>query len=548
MNEEGLKAREIQSSDVLLPVAAGLGTARLFSEWRPLVLRLFTRFLYFLVYFRASIARSHCLLIEAGPLYSLFFHYFFLFTLWPSLWAVSSSSTSAAVPSPPTPRGDLPSPAVGIPFGRPGTHRHHIMKGTSIFQFKSWPKIHQPLPRTPRESQQLLNALTSSFRRQLDHAYPASNVSNHNEGDRQPLNTESSAHATDKHLHNILDNPLFRIVPPKPTLVSHDRNALRSVEEQRRLAEEPMLVFDELVASGSATVPAVTECLKSQLVLARSRDGQGVSEAMKASRAASRVVNWFWASDGASRRKLLQSRPWTTALTKFMVAEGLHNNVLDWLRLLINRDLGGDNGLIIEGLARQTFSHLLIDFLDAEIRYGNGFGSALKFYLRACQLHFTSPQADASAAKPMLLAAGAQLSRVAMDQKPSIENVSISLYEEFMDVISTLTSTRSLLFASVAVCHPSQPDPQPFIRIVETLSPSKFQKYNTARRDAFLRVGCDALRILMVDRDNYRGATKLAQQMQHLLPNTTDTTANEKSRNRAASEDYLLNRLDLNMT
>lgn len=40
VNGEGLKAREIQSSDVLLPVAASLGTARLFSEWRLLVLRL----------------------------------------------------------------------------------------------------------------------------------------------------------------------------------------------------------------------------------------------------------------------------------------------------------------------------------------------------------------------------------------------------------------------------------------------------------------------------------------------------------------------------
>lgn len=416
------------------------------------------------------------------------------------------------------------------------------MKGTSIFQFKSWPKIHQPLPRTPRESQQLLNALTSSFRRQLDQAYPASNVSSHNETDRQPLNPESSVHATDKHLHNILDNPLFRIVPPKAKLVSPDRYTPRSVEEQRRLAEEPMVVFDELVASGSATASAVTECLKSQLLLARSHDDHGVSEAMKASRAASRVVNWFWASDGASRRTLLQSRASTTSLTKFMVAEGLHNTLLDWLRLLMNRDLGAYNGLIGEGLARQTFSHLLIDFLDAEIRYGNGFGSALKFYLRTC--HMT--KVDASA-KPMLLAAGAQLSRVAMDQKPPIDNVSTYLYEEFMDVISTLTSTRSLLFASVAVCHPSQPNPRPFIRIVETLSPTKFQKYNTARRDAFLRIGCDALRIL-IDRNNDRDATKLAQQMQCLLPDTTESTASDKSRNRVTSEDYLLSRLDLNLT
>jgi hypothetical protein len=420
------------------------------------------------------------------------------------------------------------------------------MKGTSIFQFKSWPKIHQPLPRTPRESRQLLNALTSSFRRQLDQAYPAPDASSHNAGDRQPLNTESSVHATDKHLHNILDNPLFRVVPPKSA--SHARNVLRSVEEQKRLAKEPMLVFDELVASGSATTTDIIDCLKSQLFLVRSRDDHAMSEAMKASRAASRVVNWFWASDGASRASLLHSRTSTSSFTKFMAAEGLHDTLLEWLRLLLNRDLGAHNGLIGEGLSRQSFSWLLMDFLDAEIRFGNGFGSALEFYLRACQMHFASAQSNASA-RSMLLAAGAQLSQVAMDQKPSIDDVSTHLYDEFMNVISTLTSTRSLLFASVAVFHPSQPDLQPFMRIVKNLTPSKFQKYNAAWRDALPRIGCDVLRILMVDQNNYRGAMKLAQQMHHLLPDTTASAASDRSRNRASLEnDYLLSRLDLNPT
>src|SRR5467141_2839805 len=81
-------------------------------------------------------------------------------------------------------------------------HSHHLtthpsihnMKKTSILNLKSWPKIHPPLPRTPRESQQLLSALTSSFRRQLDAA------------GNKPVQS------TDRHLKSILDNPLFRVV------------------------------------------------------------------------------------------------------------------------------------------------------------------------------------------------------------------------------------------------------------------------------------------------------------------------------------------------
>lgn len=424
------------------------------------------------------------------------------------------------------------------------------MKGTSVFQFKSWPKIHQPLPRTPRESQQLLNALTSSFRRQLDRAYPASNTAPNQDGDRQPLNTESSVHATDRHLHNILDNPLFRIVPPKH--VSYDRNALRSVEEQRRLAENPMVVFDELVASGSATATAVTECLKSQLLLVSSSNHDGVRKTMRESKAASRVVNWFWASDGASRRMLLQSRATTASLAKFMVAEGFHSTVMDWLKMLMKGDLGGFNGLMIEGWGQHAFSNLLVDFLEAETRYGDGLDSALNFYLRACHMYFSfsrQPQPGSiRSAKSMLLAAGAQLSRAAMDQKPLGDQVSPYIYDSFVEMISTLASTRSLLYASIAVCHPVQPDPEPFIRFTEALTPSKFERYNAARRDAFLRIGSEALRVLMIEQEDDRRATYLAHRIQQLLPGTTTSEPIDASSKRESSEDYMLSRLVLNLT
>lgn len=414
------------------------------------------------------------------------------------------------------------------------------MKGTSIFQFKSWPKIHQPLPRTPRESQQLLSALTSSFRRQLDRAYPAANSSNH-ESDRQPLNTDSSVHATDQHLHTILDNPLFRIVPPKgPT---HDQHTFRRLEEQRRLATDPMSVLDEMVASGSATATVIVECLKSQLLLARSTND------MKTSRAGSRVEHWFWSSDGASRQMLLQSRGSTAALSKFMVAEGLQATLFEWLKMAMAQDLGGYNGRMKEEQSRQTVSHLLVGFIDAEIRYGAGLGSAIQYYLRACQMHFSTHITDGvQSGKPMLLAGGAHLSRAVMDQKPSIEIVSENLYGEFSEVISTLSSSRSLLFASVALCHPGKPNPQPFIRFVEGLSPAKFQAWTEARRDAFLRIGCDALRML-IDMKKIREATGLAQKIQLVLPEETATASYGATRNRtSAEEEYLLSRLDLNLT
>lgn len=424
------------------------------------------------------------------------------------------------------------------------------MKGTSIFQLKAWPKIHQPLPRTPRESQQLLNALTSSFRRQLDHAYPAPRNSANTNSDRPPLNTDSSAHATDQHLHSILDNPLFRIVPQKAKATSRDHANPSTVNESRQKVQDPMGLFDQAVASGSATPSFITDCLKSQLLLARSSGQSGVRDAMKIARAGSKVVDWFWASDGVSRQALLQTRASTGSLTKFMVAEGLQDTAMEWLKMLLSGDLGGGNGQMLEDRARTSFSHLLQDLLDAELRYGGGLGSSIKYYLRASHLHFSSveSQGDLKAAKSILLASGAQLARILMEQKPSSDKVPVHTFEEFAETISALSSSRSLLYSSVALCHPSHPDPTPFIHYVDSLSPNKFQKWNETRQDAFLRISCDALRTL-IDRKKIRLATSLGHQIQELLPEETATASVENSRSKASSEeDHLLQRLELNWT
>ncbi|KAJ5749109.1 uncharacterized protein N7511_010805 [Penicillium nucicola] len=403
------------------------------------------------------------------------------------------------------------------------------MKGTSIFQFKSWPKIHQPLPRTPRESQQLLNALTTSFRRQLDQAYPA--VSH----DRLLPHPDSSAHATDLHLQNILDNPLFRIVPAKAS--PQETAVLRSIEGQRRLAEEPMVVFDELAAAGSATAANINDCLKSQLLLARS------SEDMRASRAAGRIVNWYWASDGASRQSLLRTRSATISLTKFMVAEGLQSTALKWLETLMVNDLGSKNGKMTEGLARQTFSHLLVDLIDAELHTGNGFSSAIATYLRVCQMHFQGTCSHKSR-KPMLLAAGAHLSRMAVEQKPAEHEVSEAVYDHFKDVISVL-SPRSLLVASVAICHPTTPEARPFLQFVDNLSPTKFQAWNEVRRDAFFDIGTEALRVL-IEQKRFRDISRLEQNISALLPEKPAPATNERTDTHISDED--LARLNWNLT
>ncbi|CAG8947025.1 unnamed protein product [Penicillium salamii] len=404
------------------------------------------------------------------------------------------------------------------------------MKGTSIFQFKSWPNIHQPLPRTPRESQQLLNALTSSFRRQLDGAYPASG------NKARPLpNPESSAHATDLHVQNILDNPLFRIVPsrsgaPTPT-------TLHSVEGQRKLLEQPMVVLEQMAAAGTLTAGIINDCLRYQLLLSKSPDR------MKKSRAASRIVDWYWASDGASRRALLRLRSATTSLTKFMVVEEMHGTMIEWLRMIMDNDLGSQNGHMTDGIARQTFSHLLVDFVDAETFFGKGLESAVLQYLSVCQMHFKSTPSNKSR-NSMLLAAAAHLNRISMENKPTNTQITAAVYDQYQDMVSLL-SPQSLLLASVAISHPTQPNPRPFLNFVANLSLNKFQAWNKQRRDAFFDIGSEALRVL-VEQKEFNRISQLERHISRLLPAETPKSAAGKSH--ASTEEEELARLNLGFT
>lgn len=413
------------------------------------------------------------------------------------------------------------------------------MKGTSIFQFKSWPKIHQPLPRTPRESQQLLNALTSSFRRQLDNSYPANAPTQ--AGDRPPSNDDSSVHATDHHMHNILNNPLFRIVPPKAA-ATPDHHARRRVEEQRRMEKEPMVVLDELAASGTANSAAIMACLNSQLLLARLPGKKGV-KAMKDAGAASRVVDLFWASDGAFRAMILSSWKIATSLTKFMAAEGLQDTAMQWLRMLMDRDMGASNGHISTKASEASFNCFLENLVQAETRYGHGLGSAMEYYLRACEMVFASPHHQNISSRKMLIAAGGKLSQIVHHIKPSTKQVPAHTYDHYMKVISTL-SPRSLLSAALALRHPQHPDPQPFLQYAPFLSPEKVQAWTQNKRSALLIISCDAISIL-VEQNKVREATELGQLIQHLLPESTQGTSTA-TREPRSDENLLLHRLNLN--
>ncbi|KAJ9361402.1 hypothetical protein C8Q69DRAFT_241781 [Paecilomyces variotii] len=419
------------------------------------------------------------------------------------------------------------------------------MKGTSILNFKPWRKIHPPLPRTPRESQQLLNALTSSFRRQLDQAYPPLDQAQQNNNEKDARDSETSAHAADKHLQSILDNPLFKVVPSQTIFSSVSKSDTQSRRAlQKRLAKEPMVVFDELVASGHVEVTSLVDCLKAQLYLTGS--GDGAREAMKSSGAGKRLVSWFWASDPSSRKLLFKSRNATSTALKFMVAEDLQDTVMVWLRMLGKNDLGGVDGQIPQAVVPRVFKSFLSDFIAAEVRYGRGVVSALDYYLQAFRMcSFSISPSTPDSRNTMLVAAATQLAHWIVDnaQGQAIKDIPASLYQQFCEAISTIT-TRPFLSASAWLYNPTNPDARPLLEYAKSVPSHIYSSWKEPRKEIFLKVSLDAVRFMM-ERKEFRDATWLVQHVKQLLSDEQSAVKETKESRSRSSQEVMLHHLDL---
>ncbi|PQE22358.1 Proteasome subunit beta type-1 protein [Rutstroemia sp. NJR-2017a WRK4] len=150
-------------------------------------------------------------------------------------------------------------------------------------------KLHQPLPLTPRESKQLLELLTVSFREKLDSEHGSSNVADtpsaHQvKATKTTIQPKPHTRPTDKHIESILTNPLFHV----------RRNA------EATPATNPMGTFDRAVGTGMMTVKHAAACLRAERQRLASLYPVDLTQGLKNSGAGLKVaegledVFWVW--------------------------------------------------------------------------------------------------------------------------------------------------------------------------------------------------------------------------------------------------------------
>lgn len=418
----------------------------------------------------------------------------------------------------------------------------NVMKKTAVLELKkAWSKIHPPLPRTPRESQALLNALTSSFRRQLDQEYPVAEPSS-SSGDRarnqsrnngekrrggsgggsgESTKADSAAHMTDQHFLNILDNPLFRVVPSKQQQLQQQQQQQTNAHGER-VRKEPMAVFDELVASGLVSQETIGPCLKSQNALSMAAK-EGRVESMRASRAGSKFLSWWHSIDSEQRAGALLWPKVTMYVVRFLVAERQQQTVLSWWRMAIR---GGQDALVVRDPG--AIGTMLGYFLQAETGLGQGgLKSALAYHHQACQMvSAANDQPLEQVSKPCqhaLSRATAMLNRsIILRGLDGTKGVPGPLYDEYMDANHAVLS-NTLLAHAMPVYHPTTPDPWHFHRQLDRDAETARSLIAAKSRHVLTRAIFDTLRLL-IDKDEFDDATRLARTIQDWLNNSTEAS------------------------
>ncbi|KAH7400842.1 hypothetical protein DE146DRAFT_476595 [Phaeosphaeria sp. MPI-PUGE-AT-0046c] len=119
-------------------------------------------------------------------------------------------------------------------------------------------KLHPQLPLSPRESQQLLTLLTTSFRAHLDceHPLPETKHAHKKTGPQlkrspSPTRAPSSYASATQHIDSILTNPLFAVKPARRA------SEVAAVDVLR----DPVAWFVQQIATGAATFSKAAMCL-----------------------------------------------------------------------------------------------------------------------------------------------------------------------------------------------------------------------------------------------------------------------------------------------
>ncbi|KAK2765307.1 hypothetical protein FQN53_006866 [Emmonsiellopsis sp. PD_33] len=384
------------------------------------------------------------------------------------------------------------------------------MEATKARCLKPLTRLNPSACRTPQESRRLLSLL-SSHRPEMSPALSADpSKSTRHLHDR----SNSSSKDTDTHFSSILDHPLFRVVPDKPlpragrSSHAHDSGTIR-----KKIGSDPLGMLDELMASGRANHQVLYQCLRAHFGFCTS---QNSPDAIRQSGVGSKIIAWYNAADVDSRQLFFGSQRCTAIVMPYLAAGGFHETVMGWLESLCSSVPGEPASGVTELLLPtrdSCFFNVLYEFIAAEIKYGHGIQSALKYFVRTSQI--IPPDSDSAAASlrrtAFFLAKWISLH----NQTPEVRGIPVPLFEDF--IASSALSDKTIFWgALLALYHPTNPNAQHALEFMRRQSSNWKLPLKPSRRKHLLQLSLEAAHICL-EQKRYLNSSWLMSLAKQLL-------------------------------
>ncbi|EEQ83998.1 hypothetical protein RJZ56_003511 [Blastomyces dermatitidis] len=404
------------------------------------------------------------------------------------------------------------------------------MEATRAHCLRSLSKQCPRFGRSTRESRRL-----SSFLNGHEPAKPIGRSAQSSTPNRLPKNPNgpsTSSKDTDEHLSSILDHPLFRIVPakPLPRRDRNDSNAQGAPNVRKKLAEDPLGLLDELIASGRADHNALHCCLRAHGLPSPSSKPPN---AIGPSSVGSRIVAWYSATDIESRMLFFGSRPTMGVVMPYMVVDRLQNTVIEWVKMVSNGPSSGGLTNSLLPTQRLCLMNMLREFVTAEIKYGEGIQSSLRYYIRLCRILPPGDKFIGSKHDPFrasLRTTGSELASWISThcRSPEVQEIPVALFDEFRMLSDQLSSSRYFWGACLPLYHPTNPDVNPALTYMKHRPASRGIRIQPTMRKHLLRLSLDAAQ-LCLEQKLYSEASWLLSHAKQFIAGEEEPTSEQSS-------------------
>lgn len=236
--------------------------------------------------------------------------------------------------------------------------------------------IHPPLPRSARESKQLLNVLEKAFQTHLDETHPSPKDLESNDStsgsDSIPDPARGLARSTDSHLDSILSHPLLR------------RKSTTFVPSHS-LAASAVATFDAALIGKGLDSHLVQFCALQYL------EGLEKKETVSTDgRLGPRLANWFTSMDKSSKKDFLVNNKSLRGLISVMYSDGQEAEVWEWLRVLYEREFDNSTFLLSSRDIGDAKAYLqaedrIVASMMSETMSRRSLQEAAQQYVQACE-------------------------------------------------------------------------------------------------------------------------------------------------------------------